>query len=290
MPSTARAFLVGAIAISALPPLNGFASEWLIMQGFIGSASAPQGLLRACSPLLAAGLALTGALAATCFVKAYGVAFLALPRSAHAEQATEAPLAMRFAQNGLAVACVLLGLGAPWIVAAISRAGVALDPRYPLLGAGGRLGSLGGMGTALVQPLVLGSVLLLAIGGTLLLLRRKAPKPRAALTWSCGVGTLDGRAEYTASAFAKPIRRIFARLYRPERDVEVVEGEAPYFVRRSRTRGSITPLFERLLYQPALRGLRWASDVLAPWSSSNLNRGLVLMSLTLAALLLWAST
>jgi len=286
MPSTARAFLIGAIAISALPPLNGFASEWLILQGFIGSASAPQGLLRASAPLLAAGLALTGALAAACFVKAYGVGFLALPRSKHAEQAVEAPRSMRVGQNFLALACIALGLGSPWVVAAISQAGARVDSRFTLLAMSD---ALGGAGLATVKPLALAAALVVAVGLGALVLRRSARQARSTLTWACGLGTVDGRAQYSATSFAKPIRRIFAGVFRPEREFEGVEGEAPYFVRRSRTHGSISPLFERYLYRPALAALHFASERVAPWSSGNLHRGLLLLSLTLAALLFWAA-
>jgi hydrogenase-4 component B len=265
MPSTARAFLVGALAISALPPLNGFASEWLLLQGFIGSAHAQPGLLRAAAPLLAAGLALTGALAAACFVKAFAVAFLALPRSEHAEHATEAPRSLRLAQNGLAAMCAVLGLGAPWLV--------------PLGGSAG---------LASTQPLVLFGAGVVLVGAITLFLRR-AGRPRPALTWACGQGTVEGRAAYTASAFANPIRRIFANLYRFERETVPVDGVAPYFVMRSRTHGAIAPLFETYLYRPALRTLHWASARLAPWSSPNVNRGLVALALAVAVLLWWAT-
>jgi hydrogenase-4 component B len=287
MPSTARAFLIGALAISALPPLNGFASEWLILQGFIGSAHAPTGLLRAMAPLLAAGLALTGALAAACFVKAFAVAFLALPRSDHAAKATEAPLSLRVAQNGLALLCVVLGLASPWVVGTLSRAAFVLDPaRYPLLS---HDLSLGGSGLASVQPLVLAASGLL-VGFVLYRWLVRHVRPRSAPTWACGQGSVDGRAAYTASAFANPIRRIFSNLYQFERATEPVEGAAPYFVMRSRTHGAIAPLFERYLYRPAVRLLHWASARLAAWSSPTVNRGLFLIAVVVGVLLVWAAS
>jgi hydrogenase-4 component B len=287
MPSTARAFLVGALAISALPPLNGFASEWLLLQSFIGGMGAPSALLRATAPLFAAGLALTGALAAACFVKAFAVAFLALPRSPRADQAVEVPASLRVAQNGLVVACVALGLGSPWVVGIISRAAATLDPvGFPVLEASA---SLGGPGLASVQPITLaaaGAAVALAI---LMLLRRRG-RARLAQTWACGLGSVEGRAAYSATAFANPIKRIFSTLYRFERETEPVEGVPPYFVTRSRTHGDIAPLFERYLYRPAVDALHWLSARVAPWSTPTVNRGLILLALVVAGLLWWAAS
>ena len=103
MPQTSALFLVGAAAISALPPLNGFASEWLTLQALLAlSTIAPVGLAGVAGLGSAALLAMTGGLAAACFVKAFGVAFLGLPRSHHAEQARESPRSVRLGMALLA--------------------------------------------------------------------------------------------------------------------------------------------------------------------------------------------
>ena len=107
---TALFFLVGAAAISALPPLNGFVSEWLTYQSLLQGFGTTPSLIRLMFPLSGAMLALTGALAAACFVKAFGITFLAQPRSEHARHAHEAPLTMLLGQGILAAACVFLGL------------------------------------------------------------------------------------------------------------------------------------------------------------------------------------
>jgi hydrogenase-4 component B len=283
MPSTARAFLIGALAISALPPLNGFASEWMILQGFFGAKDAMSPLLRATSPLFAAGLALTGALAAACFVKAFAVAFLALPRSPHAEHAHEVAPSLRAAQTFLAVVCVVLGLASPAVARLLASAAHATDAALPTLEGNSALSA---PGIASVQPLVIAGIGVALVLCGVWYLRRRA-RPRRAMTWACGLGSVEGRAAYTASAFANPIKRIFSNLYRFERDVEPVEGEPPYFVRRSRTRGSIAPLFERYLYQPVLRLLHRLAEWLAPWSSPTVNRGLALFALVLGLLVWW---
>src|SRR4029453_5505760 len=107
---TALFFLIGAVAISALPPLNGFVSEWLTYQSFLQGFGTTSDLVRLLFPIGGAMLALTGALAAACFVKAFGITFLAQPRSEHAAHAHEVTPSMRFGMAVLTVACVLLGL------------------------------------------------------------------------------------------------------------------------------------------------------------------------------------
>jgi hypothetical protein len=111
---------------------------------------------------------------------------------------------------------------------------------------------------------------------------------RRTQTWACGQGTVEGRAAYTATAFANPIRRIFAGVFQAERATEPVEGTAPYFVTRSRTRIAMAPLFERYLYQPAMRALEYTADRVTPWLPPTVNRGLILFTLTVAILLIWA--
>ena len=111
MPWTGLFFLIGAMAISGLPPLNGFASEWLTFQAFLfGFRGSAEPLVYFLFPIAAATLALTTALAAACFVKAFGISFLALPRSQAADDAQESPMVMLAPQAFLAALCVALGL------------------------------------------------------------------------------------------------------------------------------------------------------------------------------------
>jgi len=110
MPKTAFFFLIGAVAISALPPLNGFVSEWLTYQSLLQGFGTTASLVWLVFPLSGAMLALTGALAAACFVKAFGITFLAQPRSAQVANAKEAAPTMLWGMGLLTVACVFLGL------------------------------------------------------------------------------------------------------------------------------------------------------------------------------------
>ena len=115
MPWTGVFFLIGAVSISALPPTNGFVSEWLVFQSLFLSFQLPTVFLKLMLPIAAAILALTSVLALACFAKAFGIAFLALPRSAHARHAEEVPVPMRIGMALLAIVCVALGV-APMVV------------------------------------------------------------------------------------------------------------------------------------------------------------------------------
>ena len=124
MPRTAFFFLVGACAISALPPLNGFASEWLVFQALLGGSAIPQAEVALIMPIAVAMLALTSGLAAACFVKAFGITFLAIPRTLAAERAHESPVSMQAGMLTLAVACVALGL-APSVIVPLLESSLA---------------------------------------------------------------------------------------------------------------------------------------------------------------------
>ncbi|NOY62388.1 MAG: hydrogenase 4 subunit B, partial [Gammaproteobacteria bacterium] len=126
MPWTGLLFLIGCISISALPPFNGFVSEWLTFQTALQAASLESGVLRAVIPIAAAVLALTGALAAACFVKVYGVVFLGQPRSRRVQRTREATRGMVLAQGLLAVLCLMFGVLPTFTVAALNQVVVGL--------------------------------------------------------------------------------------------------------------------------------------------------------------------
>ena len=261
MPWTGLCFLIGAMAISGLPPLNGFASEWLTFQaflvGFRGSAEPPILFL---FPLAGAVLALTTALAAACFVKAFGISFLALPRSAAAAQAHESPTVMLAPQVCLAALCLILGLLPGAVLRVLAVATAALPGLQPA--AGVLRGSLAmGSGTAgpasfdHVVPVMLAAVLLTGGAFAVWASRRSVSgKLRRVPTWGCG-GELTARTEYTATAFSKPVMMIFEAIYRPTRKVEALAKISPYFPHEVRYRSEIEPTFERYVYGPLVRGV-----------------------------------
>jgi len=244
MPITGVCFLVGSAAISALPPLNGFASEWLTFQSLLTLGRAADEPQTALLPLLAGGaLALTGALAVACFVKAFGVGFLALPRSTNAAVAREAGALELIAMGTLALACVALGLGAVPVVSFIGQ--IVPSASAPLAGAALGLSSVGA--GQLVVPGVALVLVALAAAAVLAPSLLGPVRSRVAETWACGI-TLQPIHEYTTTAFAKPIRLMFRDIVRPVRDVGVVHRAGTRFVASVTYRSHIAPVFERYVY------------------------------------------
>jgi len=130
-PWTATCFLVGAIAIAGLPPLNGFVSEWLIFQALLQNDLLSWPTMNLVFALAIAGLALAAGLAVACFVKAFGITFLALPRSEAAATAHDAAPTMRAAMLVTAAGCAALALGASWVVPALGAVGATLIAAPP---------------------------------------------------------------------------------------------------------------------------------------------------------------
>ncbi len=250
MPWTGLFFLIGCISIAALPPFNGFVSEWLTFQTALQAWALENGILRSLVPLAAAMLALTGALAAACFVKVYGVSFLGQARSRPARRAREVSLSMRLAQGFLALLCLLLGVLPTNVVAVLNGIPKAL------LGQG--LTHYAGHGwlwltpvkaevASYAAPLMLVAVLLTWGGVALLLRRGKVRRVRRCDAWDCGFSPPNARMQYTASAFAQPIRRVYGLLFHIDEGVETLpDGGRRHFLH-------VTDRFWDLLYNPIAR-------------------------------------
>jgi hydrogenase-4 component B len=299
MPWTAGLFLLGAIAISGLPPLNGFVSEWLTFQALLGGAGRFHGPAGLGIVFSAAMLALTGGLAAACFAKAFGVTFLGRPRTVHAEHAGEAPLAMIAGMVWLAAACVALGVAPGYAMRLLDAptAGLLHSPgasavvaaRGPLVLATG-LTTAGTLATAISMTLM--AALLIVLAAMAWVLRhglRRAP-PRAAPTWTCGMSP-TARFDYTATAFAKPLRLVFAALYRPRREVIRESAGTPYVVRRIRYTGEVVDLAETQIYHRVQRGITELSQAIRDRSTGRIHGyiGWVFGTLVVALLLFGAS-
>lgn len=286
MPQTAALFVVGAAAISALPPLNGFASEWLTFQALLGVGATSNRLLLQLGAAGAAGLlALTGALAAACFVKAFGVAFLALPRSDDAARARESPALVRVGMAPLALACVVLGvapgLALGWLSPVATELVGAAAPLAPLAGlatpSGASVIPLGALGALIA----LGALPLLALRALGTVPQRRGP------TWVCG-WELEPGMQYGATAFAKPIRLFFRAILRPERVVERTYTLEPLFVSRLRYHAWVPHHFERHFYGPVTRALLRAANTLRLLQSGSLRLYLAYVLATLIILLILA--
>jgi len=295
MPWTAGLFLLGAVAISALPPLNGFVSEWLTFQALLGGTGLFHGPAGLVIVFTAAMLALTGGLAAACFAKAFGVTFLGRPRTSHAEDATEAPPSMIVGMAWLGALCVALGVAPGYAMRLLDAptaellqgpgASAVVTAHGPLVLSTG-LTALGTDATAISMTLV--AALLIVLAALAWILRRgvRHGAPRVAPTWTCGM-TPTSRFDYTATAFAKPLRLVFAALYRPRREVIRETAGTPYVVRRIRYAGEVVDLAETQIYHRVQRGITELSRTIRARSTGRIHGyiGFVLGALFVALLL-----
>lgn len=257
MPVTTGLFGLGALAASALPPGAAFVSEWLLLQSLVHGLP-PSGTGTAILlPLAVAAIALTAGLAVATFVKAFGVGFLAKPRSDNAPQARESPRTMLAGMGVAGLACVVL----------------AVAPMLVLGGVGDVAGQLAGSADPVVRgaitvelstvagslsPLLLTVALLIGVGAVVGAVRAVGARRarQAARLWDCGGGPLTARMEYTATSFAEPLQRVFDNVLEPEHDVDVTHArESAYLVESVAYRRRVPDRIERRLYQPIVRAV-----------------------------------
>ena len=279
MPYTGAAFVVGSVAICALPPLNGFASEWLLYQGFFTMAlQAETTLVRLIALLLMGGLALVGALAIACFVKAVGVVFLGAPRSAAAARAKEAPAGMVGAQLLLAICCAVPGIAVVALLQPLGQVTAMLGTASPPLSA------------AWTLPMPLLALLLFATTACITLavaaLARRTTNRRYS-TWDCGFGPLDARMQYTATSFAQPIARLFGWLYRYVLQIDIRGEQRRHFPEVVTAGMSHEAYLETRIYAPLLRNFqRFAGGFIMRLQAGSIHQYLLYILLVLA-LLCW---
>ena len=218
MPWTTSLFALGAVAISGLPPLNGFVSEWLVYLGLFDATLSHGPSAWAAIPA-AILLGVTGALALACFTKVCGVVFLGAPRSAAATHAHECGLAMRGAMLVLGAACVAIGLAPVVFWPAVVRAVDVWNPVWVGAKTPVALSSLGVFHVSL-------ALVALAMAGWLWWRVRGGELSRA-LTWDCGYALPTARMQYTAGSFAGIINEWFAWILRPKRDQQLSESCFP---------------------------------------------------------------
>ncbi|MHA6311277.1 proton-conducting transporter transmembrane domain-containing protein [Pantoea sp. S-LA4] len=214
MPFTAIAMLIALMSMAALPPLNGFASEWLLYQSLFQLSASHAIIGRLIGPLLAVGLALTGALALMCIAKVFGVTCLGVARSQAAAEASPAPRAMTLSSSLLALLCVMSGIASPWIVPHFSAVAASVL-HLPMLAAAGH-GVTYSTSSAVSAPMI--AVLLLAMPLlpwiiAALLRGPRLPNRTRGDAWACGYAH-SADMVVTATGFAQPLRVMFAPLYR----------------------------------------------------------------------------
>jgi hydrogenase-4 component B len=290
---TALFFLVGAVAISALPPLNGFVSEWLTYQSLLQGFGTTENLIRLMFPLSGAMLALTGALAAACFVKAFGITFLAQPRSEHARLAQEAPFTMLLGQGILTAACLFLGLFPTvflkWFDPLTQQlTGQELSSQLTVANGWVLSGGAAQGGTVSTLGISLMLLCLLPVPWGLWLVFGRRSRTRLAPTWDCGLRGLTPQMEYSATGFSKPLRMIFKTLFRPRREVQREYDFSPYFATTIRFESHVEEVFQTRIYRPLNRLVLRVSRRLRALQAGSIQAYLIYIFVTLLALLLFA--
>ncbi len=258
MPGTTAAFGVGALAASALPPGAAFVSEWLLLQALIHGLPAAGVAAAIVMPVAVAAVALTAGLAVATFVKAFGIGFLAKPRTADAAAATESPASMLLGMGIAGAACIALALAPTLVlptVGAVAGATVGSTDPVQIDGITIRLVSALGDTVGSLSPLMLTLALLIgmviALAGVRALATRRAARP--ARLWDCGGGPLTARMEYTATSFAEPLQRVFDDVVRAEQDVDVSHhDESRYLVQTVEYRRLVPDRIEKRFYDPVL--------------------------------------
>lgn len=289
MPWTSALFLVGAVSISALPPFNGFVSEWLTFQVFLLSPALPTPILNLLIPIGAAVLALTAAIAATCFVKAFGIVFLGHWRGRQNQNVHEVDGFMKTGMVLAAVLCLLLGVLPTFVIN-------WLDILPEMLIGGKIAASAGEFGWMWLTPISYtrasysGPVVLLGITAIvaltyIILHARKTTIHRGPL-WDCGFEKITNRMQYTGTAFSMPTRRIFGFLFKIRERIEVdAEQGHKFFPNRIRYSLRIRDKVWNWLYQPLANASFWIAKQVGRLQQGRIQMYLIYPFITIITLL-----
>ena len=281
MPWVAWLTLVGALAIAGLPPLNGFVSEWLLLQAFLFADSVPRPFINMLLPIGAALVALCAALAGYVMVKFFGVIFLGQPREPTLAQAHDAGLLERIGLAWLAVACVVLGIFPVQVIGALDA--VSRDLLGTQLGQGAAqwwlLAPIPARGAS-YGPLALLLAGAILTGLTVLAVRAfYHQRVRRGPAWDCGFVRLDARMQDTAEGFGQPIRHIFQPFFRMSRELPTPFDAAP------RYRVTVTDWVWHAGYERIGRSVRGVADVVARLQQGRISTYLMYSFVTLIVLL-----
>jgi hydrogenase-4 component B len=287
MPQTSFFWLIGALSISALPPLNGFVSEWLLFQAVLAGPGFPEPILRFLTPVLGAMLALAAGLAAACFVRAFGSVFLGRPRSREAADAHEVPFVQSAAIGALALLCVLGGLFggfSAWAIGPLLKtlsgtelAGLVNGPTRLSLIAFNQERSI------YDAPTIALFVMFSAIATMLVVHFTSNRGTRRAPAWDCGFPDPSPATQYTGSSYSQPLRRVYKGVVLGS--VEVLEMPPPGSLKPARFAVRYRDYTWRYLYAKPAAALLALSVRFNAFQFLTIRRYLVLMFSTLIALL-----
>lgn len=293
MPYTAAFFLLGSLAIAALPPFNGFVSEWLTFQVlFAGVIGAPLAVKTAFLVALSS-LAFTGGLAVACFVKVFGTAFLARPRTTVAKEAKEVTWWMLFPMGVLAASTLVLGLASSHVLAALTGIVASIGLTNPVTLGFPFLEIIASRHAfADVLPLALVALLLSVFLAAVFVIVRFATRDRKVVvgpTWDCGF-PLSERNEITATSFSRSLVTIFQGILRPTRQstVEYHDERTRYFIKSVSMETGLHDIYRERLYRPIETVLHFIADRARRVQTGNVNMYILYFSVVLVGALLWA--
>jgi formate hydrogenlyase subunit 3/multisubunit Na+/H+ antiporter MnhD subunit len=282
MPWVASLALVGTLAIAGLPPLNGFVSEWLLLQSFLFTERIPHSFVNMFVPLGAAVLALTVALAAYVMVKFYGVVFLGQPREASLTEAHDANWIERLGLAWLALGCIAIG-----VLPQLALRPASCVTRMVLGESIRSTGSIWWIAPVASQQASYSGIILLfgivgVVGISFVLVRMMAHgRIRRTATWDCGYPHQTARMQDTAEGFGQPIRHMFGGFFRMERELPSPADDPP------RYRMRIEDRIWRYLYLPIARAVQWLADLVGVVQGGSLSIYLLYSFITLLALLVF---
>src|SRR5215472_10018560 len=281
MPWVAWLTLIGALALAGLPPLNGFVSEWLLLQAFLFAHEVPRTFVNMLLPMAAAVVVLAAALAAYVMVKFFGVIFLGQPREAALDRAHDAGLLQRLGLLWLAAGCIALALfptqiihGLRAVVKQLSGADLPAQtaPWWLLEPIPGRQASYSALGFLLAVT----AVVLLTVLGVRLFYHRRV---RRADPWDCGFARLDARMQDTAEGFGQPIRHIFGQFFLLHRELPSPFDRSPHY------RVTVGDRIWQSLYEPLGGLVQRIADACAWVQQGRIANYLLYSFVTLVALL-----
>jgi hydrogenase-4 component B len=278
MPVTGVTFLIGSVAISALPPFNGFVSEFFIYFSSLSSVfSVGQPWA---GVLVLASLAIIGGLAAACFSKAFGIVFLGAPRSESAASGHEQAYSMRLSMMALAGLCVLMGLGAIWMLKLVRPVAEQFLPSHM------HQVSLATPLTALLRVTIVALVLI--VTGLLIMVMRKLLLSKRSVreeeTWGCGYLAPTPRMQYTSSSFAEPVINMFRGILSPK---VVMKLKGGFFPTEASLHSHAGDPFMSRLFRPAFEAIEWIAGNVRRVRTGQMHHYVLYIALTILALLFW---
>ncbi len=292
LPFTGFFFLIGSLAISAFPPFNGFASEWLTFQALFVGISSVSVVVKSVFIFAIASLVFTGGLATACFVKAFGTTFLARTRHTHTTPLHEGGPSMLLAMGVLATLTLLLGIFSTVVIASLIGvvASIGLfDPmtlHFPFsefIQAREQFAHV--LPLDMVGGLLLGIFVLLFVGVSFVTRKRKI---RMSTTWDCGT-PLTGRTEITATSFSRSLMTIFRGILRPTKQTETEyhDENMRYFIKSQEVKTSIGDPYRKALYYPLQAILLFFASRVRRIHGGNINVYILYIFVTLIILLVW---